>query len=59
MKNIVTLLDAVKCNDKEEIDQPMNDFDTVFVANEEIAVVPEQKNEMKTKTCKHLMDMFT
>ena len=39
-----TLLDAVQSNNEDEIDELMNDFDTEFIAPEEIELTDNQGN---------------
>ena len=39
---VLTLLDAVKSNNEDEIDKLMNDFDEEFIAPEEIKLTDNQ-----------------
>ena len=41
---VFTLLDAVQSNNEDEIDELMNDFDTEFIAPEEIELTDNQGN---------------
>ena len=44
MGQVSTLLDAVQSNNEDEIDKLMNDFDTEFIALEEIELTDNQGN---------------
>ena len=41
---VFTLLDSVQSNNEDEIDKLMNDFDTEFIALEEIELTDNQGN---------------
>ena len=43
-RQVFTLLDAVQSNNEDEIDELTNDFDTKFIAPEEIELTDNQFN---------------
>ena len=43
-RQVFTLLDAVQSNNEDEIDELTNDFDTKFIAPEEIELTDNQVN---------------
>ena len=44
MDQVFTLLDAVESNNEDEIDELMNNFDTEFIAPEEIKLTGNPSN---------------
>ena len=58
---VFTLLDAVQSNNEDEIDELMNDFDTEFIAPEEIELTDNQGNlsAVTLETNVHVVDQGT
>ena len=58
---VFTLLDAVQSNNEDEIDELMSDFDTEFIAPEEIEFTDNQGKEsaLALKANAHIVDQGT
>ena len=58
---VFTLLDAVQSNNEDEIDELMNDFDTEFIAPEEIKLTDNQGNvsALTLEANVHIVDQGT
>ena len=56
-----TLLDAVQSNNEDEIDELMNDFDTEFIAPEEIELTdsPGNMSALTLEANVHIADQWT
>ena len=58
---VFTLLNSVQSNNEDEIDELMNDFDTEFIAPEEIKLTDNQGNvsALTLGTNVHIVDQGT
>ena len=58
---LFTLLDAVQGDNKDEIEKLMNDFDTVFIAPEEIELTdnPSNVSALRLEVNIHVVDQGT
>ena len=58
---VFTLLDAVQSNNEDEIDELMNDFDSEFIAPEEIELTGNQGNvsALTLEVNVHIVDQGT
>ena len=58
---VFTLLDAVQNDNEDEIDQLMNDFDTEFIAPEEIEIIdnPDTVSVLTLEANVHVVDQGT